>query len=217
VSDRSQIRPTTAPSRRRFTDQDLLDAALNVFVAHGYHSAQMDDIAARAGTTKPTLYARLGPKEQIYARVLEREALLLRESLYGEYDRAMSQPLTEMIEISMLAFFRFADRRRDGFQLLFRSEPGAPGQQTAERTMQEVTARVAQMFDAYNQRAGIPTTDRTGMLAAASVGVARAICQHALDNHLDLTTAGQLATSFTGAALTGLTPGAIRPQDGRPG
>ncbi len=34
----------------------LLDSALEVFVASGYHAAAMDDIAERAGVSKPVLY-----------------------------------------------------------------------------------------------------------------------------------------------------------------
>ena len=39
------------PARRR----QLLAAAQEVFVAQGYHSAAMDEIAERAGVSKPVL------------------------------------------------------------------------------------------------------------------------------------------------------------------
>ena len=39
-------------ARRR----QLLGAAQEVFVAQGYHAAAMDDIAERAGVSKPVLY-----------------------------------------------------------------------------------------------------------------------------------------------------------------
>jgi len=34
----------------------LLDAAMQVFVTRGYHAAAMDEIAERAGVSKPVLY-----------------------------------------------------------------------------------------------------------------------------------------------------------------
>ena len=47
-------RPTRLPrSARR---KQLLAAAQEVFVAQGYHAAAMDDIAERAGVSKPVLY-----------------------------------------------------------------------------------------------------------------------------------------------------------------
>jgi hypothetical protein len=38
--------------------KQLLAAAQEVFVAQGYHAAAMDDIAERAGVSKPVLYPR---------------------------------------------------------------------------------------------------------------------------------------------------------------
>jgi len=203
--------PTTAPGRQRFTDEALLDAAARVFYARGYHAAQMTDLAEAAGTTKPTLYARLGSKQELYIRVLEREAGLLTAFLYSSYENAARRPLSEMIEISMLAFFRYARDRRAGFELLFRGEPSAPGQQVGERAMQQVTAELAKLFADFNHRAGRPDSPADPLLAAAGVGVARQVCQYALDHGHDLETAGALASSFTEAGLRGISSSLTAP------
>lgn len=192
---------TTAPGRQRFSDDDLLDAALELFHARGYHVLQMSDLAAAAHTSRPTLYARLGSKEEIYIRVLEREARLLQSALYAEYARATSAPLGEVVEIAMLAFFRFAQARRAGFNLLFRSEPGGPGHGIGERAMDEVIEQVAQLIDSYIVRSGHQPGSRTPLLAAAGVGAARQVCQYALDTGHDLEKAGALVTAFAAAAL----------------
>ena len=197
-------RRTTAPGRQRFTDDALLDAAAEVFHARGYHAAQMTDLAAAANTTKPTLYARLGSKEHVYIRVLEREARLLTDFLYSSYEQTTNRPLSEMIEISMLAFFRYAQDRRTGFELLFRGEPSAPGQQIGERAMQQVTEEIAKLFEDFNRRAGRPDSPGDALRAAAGVGVARQVCQYALDNGYDLEAAGALASSFAEAGLRGI-------------
>jgi AcrR family transcriptional regulator len=202
---------TTAPGRQRFTDEALLDAAASVFYARGYHAAQMTDLAEAAGTTKPTLYARLGSKEQLYIRVLEREAGLLTSFLYSSYDQAAGQPLSEMIEISMLAFFRYARDRRAGFELLFRGEPSAPGQQVGERAMQQVTAEIAKLFADFNRRSGRSDSPGDALLAAAGVGVARQVCQYALDNGYDLEAAGAVAGAFTEAGLRGIDANLVTP------
>ena len=57
--------PRTA--RRR----QLLDAALSVFVAQGYHAAAMDDIADKAGVSKPVLYQHFPGKRDLYLALLE--------------------------------------------------------------------------------------------------------------------------------------------------
>lgn len=192
---------TTAPGRRRFSDDELLDAALRLFHDSGYHAVQMTDIATAARTTKPTLYARLGSKEEIYVRVLEREAALLKVALYEEYERATTQPVEEVIEIAMLAFFRFAGDRRAGFELLFRSEPGGPGHGIGERAMDEVIDQVTELVNDYIVRTGGRPGAGTPLLAAAGVGVARQVCQYALENDRDLATAGALATAFADAGM----------------
>jgi len=50
------------PARRR----QLLGAAREVFVAQGYHAAAMDEIAERAGVSKPVLYQHFPGKLDLY-------------------------------------------------------------------------------------------------------------------------------------------------------
>lgn len=49
----------------------LLNAALEVFTAAGYHSAAMDEIADRASVSKPVLYQHFPSKLDLYLAVLD--------------------------------------------------------------------------------------------------------------------------------------------------
>ena len=49
----------------------LLRAAQDVFVAQGFHAAAMDDIADRAGVSKPVLYQHFPGKRELYLALLE--------------------------------------------------------------------------------------------------------------------------------------------------
>jgi AcrR family transcriptional regulator len=49
----------------------LLESALGVFVAQGYHAAAMDDIAERAGVSKPVLYQHFPGKLELYLALLD--------------------------------------------------------------------------------------------------------------------------------------------------
>ena len=49
----------------------LLESALEVFVAQGYHAAAMDDIAERAGVSKPVLYQHFPGKLDLYLALLD--------------------------------------------------------------------------------------------------------------------------------------------------
>jgi len=48
----------------------LLQAAQDVFVAQGFHAAAMDDIADRAGVSKPVLYQHFPGKRELYLALL---------------------------------------------------------------------------------------------------------------------------------------------------
>src|SRR6187401_902027 len=62
-------RPVRLPrSARR---KQLLAAAQQVFVAQGYHAAAMDDIAERAGVSKPVLYQHFPGKLDLYLALLD--------------------------------------------------------------------------------------------------------------------------------------------------
>ncbi len=52
--------------------QDILDAARDEFLARGYAAARLDDIAARAGVAKGTLYLYFQSKEDIFQSLVRR-------------------------------------------------------------------------------------------------------------------------------------------------
>ena len=56
---------------RRERRAQLLESALEVFVAQGYHAAAMDDIAERAGVSKPVLYQHFPGKLDLYLALLD--------------------------------------------------------------------------------------------------------------------------------------------------
>lgn len=56
-----------APSTRK---QAILDAALTVFAERGFEAARLDDIAARAGVAKGTLYLYFKDKETLFEELL---------------------------------------------------------------------------------------------------------------------------------------------------
>ncbi|AVO36410.1 TetR family transcriptional regulator C-terminal domain-containing protein [Pukyongiella litopenaei] len=64
----TQYRPATRiQARNRAT---ILDAALDVFAAHGYSGATVDQIARAAGLSKPNLLYYFGSKEAIHTALL---------------------------------------------------------------------------------------------------------------------------------------------------
>ena len=201
----------TSPARwrRRYTEDELLDAALAAFDAGGYQATQIADIADAAGTTKPTLYARLGSKEQIYVRLVEREADLFKAHLGDAYRQAAALRLSGVVDVAVRAFFDFARTRRPSFDLLFRSEPGRPGPEIGARAVDEVIESISELMSAVAMRAGRQTGKSIKLLAAATAGVATQTCLFALDHDLALDAAERLASAYIESAQRGIDLGLL--------
>src|SRR6266487_3568008 len=81
----------------------LLGAAQEVFVAQGYHAAAMDDIAERAGVSKPVLYQHFPGKLDLYLALLDQHA----ESLVQAVRNALAQTTDnkQRVAATMDAYF----------------------------------------------------------------------------------------------------------------
>ena len=97
----------------------LLEAALAVFVENGYHQAAMDDIAARAGVSKPVLYQHFPGKLELYLALIDRHASelvqLVRDALALPDNKAR---ITTMVQ----AYFDFVSQEGAAFRLIFESD-----------------------------------------------------------------------------------------------
>lgn len=83
TSNKSSSSNDAHPVRRRRKDArpgELLDAAIAVFARTGFHAASMDEIGARAGVSKGTVYLYFGTKEHLFSEAVRHgtEALLER-------------------------------------------------------------------------------------------------------------------------------------------
>ena len=60
----------TVEARRRTRRDEILEIAVGLFAARGYHGVSMDDIGAAAGVTGPALYHHFAGKEAMLAAAL---------------------------------------------------------------------------------------------------------------------------------------------------
>ncbi|MFW0791256.1 TetR/AcrR family transcriptional regulator [Gordonia sp. CPCC 205333] len=87
------------PTQRRPSDDDLLDAALEEFAKNGYANTSMGQIAEVAQSTKPTLYAHFGSKQDLFNRVIQRELMNVVRELFPYYDSVLNSPLEDSVDI----------------------------------------------------------------------------------------------------------------------
>src|SRR5271166_3999433 len=98
----------------------LLAAASEVFVDRGYHAAAMDEIADRAGVSKPVLYQHFPGKLELYLALLD-------ESIV-ELVRTVSEALSsttdnrERVPATFKAFYDFVAGESEEFRLIFESD-----------------------------------------------------------------------------------------------
>jgi len=64
--------PTTTRKSQTERREEILDAALDEFAAHGYHGASTEGIARRAGISQPYVFRLFGTKQELFKAVAAR-------------------------------------------------------------------------------------------------------------------------------------------------
>ena len=85
----------------------MLDVAEQIFGEQGYQASSMDEIAARAGVSKPMLYHYYGSKERLFLACLRRARDGMRAAILagvGEGGRP-----DEQLYLGLVGWFRFID------------------------------------------------------------------------------------------------------------
>jgi AcrR family transcriptional regulator len=110
-------RPRLPRSARR---KQLLAAAQDVFVAQGYHAAAMDDIAERAGVSKPVLYQHFPGKLELYMALLDTHCDAFAEKIRNAMTATTDN--SERVKGAMHAYFDFVSHESEAFRLVFESD-----------------------------------------------------------------------------------------------
>jgi len=95
-------RKVTKPSLRRreqkvHRQEEILSAAFEVFAAHGYEAARIDEVARRAGIAKGTIYLYFRDKERLF-RAMVRSLVERRfDAVAGNFQGTAEQLLRELL------------------------------------------------------------------------------------------------------------------------
>lgn len=159
-------------TRQRLSRADrraqLIEVAGDVFVELGVGPASMDDIATRAGVTKPVLYDHFGSKDGLLTAVLGQlgqrmlEATATAVAAAGSGEQALALGLT--------AYFRFVDRHEGAWLLLLREI--APGSEAALEADRIRSAQVAAIADLIAEHLSRPDPVRALVYAHVVSGAA---------------------------------------------
>ncbi|MFD3685189.1 TetR/AcrR family transcriptional regulator [Nocardiopsis sp. NPDC058631] len=173
----ARARGTRLPRVRR--RRQLLSAAQEVFVARGYHAAAMDEIADRAGVSKPVLYQHFPGKLELYLALLEEHSEALvekqREALESTDDNH------QRVAASFQAYFDFVAGDGEAFRLVFESDlRNLPAvREKTEQTFQ----RCAELIGAVIRQDTSISDEEAHLLSIGLVGMAETSARYWLNNH----------------------------------
>jgi AcrR family transcriptional regulator len=166
--------PGGAPARgarlpRKERRAQLLESALEVFVAQGYHAAAMDDIAERAGVSKPVLYQHFPGKLDLYLALLDRSCDAIIDNCRRALDSTPDNK--QRVTAAMQAFYDYMAGDDGAFRLVFESdltnEP--PVRAAVERVTTECASMIALVI---HDDTGLPD-EASQLLAVSLVGMAQ--------------------------------------------
>lgn len=142
---------------RRERRAQLMASALEVFVAQGYHAAAMDDIAERAGVSKPVLYQHFPGKLDLYVALLDQSCDAIIDNCRRALESTDDNKLR--VQAAIDVFFEYVGSDTGAFRLVFESdltnEPAV--REHVDRVTTECAALIAHVIH-----------DDTGLSGAAS-------------------------------------------------
>ena len=197
----SDARPRGTRLPRHERRRQLLDAALEVFVSQGYHAAAMDDIAERAGVSKPVLYQHFPGKLDLYLALLDQSVdelvATVRDALESTTDNK------QRVAATFTAYFEYVAGEGQAFRLVFESDLSneAAVRERLERGQQECAQMISQMVE---QDAGLDD-DEARLLSVAMVGLAQVTARYWLTtrDHIPRETAEQLVARLAWRGISG--------------
>jgi AcrR family transcriptional regulator len=148
----------------------IMMSGLEVFTEKGFHLASMDDIAKRAGVSKPILYQHFSSKEDFYLGILDERVDVIVQQIADAIDGAVGN--RNRLEAAIACYFKLVDDADHGFRLIFESD---------FTTNHEVRARVEDVVAQVSRVVGTEVANQTGksigeanILAGGLCGMAQA-------------------------------------------
>ena len=167
--------PQTARRRgirmpRKARRAQLLDAALEVFVAQGYHAAAMDDIADRAGVSKPVLYQHFPSKLDLYLALLDQTCDTVIDAVQKALESSPDHN-KQRVQATVDVFYAYVANAGGAFRLVFESDlvndPAV--RERVDRVTNECADSIAGVI---HDDTGLPS-EESQLLAVSLVGMAQ--------------------------------------------
>src|SRR6201993_2304889 len=189
---------------RAVREQQMLDAAVQMFSVNGYHETSMDAIAAEAEISKPMLYLYYGSKEELFGACLNRELTRFIEAVRADIgsmrEGDLKQSPKDLLTTTIRAFMNYIDANRASWIVLYQQATSLQMySQTAREGRERVIGLVARLLSA-GTRNPEPGTD-FHMMAVALVGAGEAVATRVSTGEADVNDAVELLINLTWRGL----------------
>jgi AcrR family transcriptional regulator len=186
---------------RAVREQQMLDAAVQMFSINGYHDTSMDAIAAKAEISKPMLYLYYGSKEELFGACLDREMARFIDGVRDEIN--LDQSPKDLLGNTIVAFMRYIDSNRASWIVMYAQATSSQAfAHTVREGRERIIALVARILEA-GTRNPEPDTDFE-MMAVALVGAGEAIATRLSTGDTDVDEAAELMINLFWRGLKGV-------------
>jgi AcrR family transcriptional regulator len=136
----------TGKERRK----QLLDVGRTLFAERGFDGTSIEEIAAKAGVSKPVVYEHFGGKEGLYAVVVDREMerllAMVTQALTGGHPR-------DLLEQAALALLEYIEESTDGFRILVRDSHAVSSTGNFASLLSDIAGQVEYLLaDQFRER-----------------------------------------------------------------
>jgi AcrR family transcriptional regulator len=152
--------PAAPPARRERVErvrmsgrerrEQLIDVGRKLFASKGFEAVTIEEIAAKAGVSKPVVYEHFGSKDGLYAVIVDREMNALM-GMVSDSLTDTSGGARELLEQAGRALFDYIETHNEGFRILVRDSPVSQSTGNFASLLRDVAsqveARLAREFD----------------------------------------------------------------------
>ncbi|WP_026343972.1 TetR/AcrR family transcriptional regulator [Nocardia sp. BMG111209] len=185
---------------RAVREQQMLDAAVEVFSRKGYHDTSMDAIAAEAKISKPMLYLYYGSKDELFRACIQRESIRFIEAVAVAGNPKLTPH--EQLRAGLEAFLSYVDQNRLSWQVLYRQ---ALGQQPFASEIANSRERVIELTGKLlesNAKYAEPGTN-FDIVSVAVIGAGEAIADRIASGEVAVADAVDLLDDLAWRGLAG--------------
>lgn len=119
--------------------EQLLAIGRELFAERGFAATSVEEIAARAGVSKPVVYEHFGGKEGVYAVVVDRE---MQRLLGLVSDALVEGSPRQKLERAALALLQYIEEHSEGFRILARDSHAASGTGSFASLISDIATQV---------------------------------------------------------------------------